>query len=211
MKKVIVPAVIAKTQPELDDIFSRIKDSARWLQLDIMDNKFVPNTSLDFDFQLPQGKYRFEAHLMIEDPEEWIGENWNKVDTIIAHFEAVKEPEGIIESVKKKHRKMAFALNPETSVDQIKDYLNKIDQVLIMTVHPGFYGSPFLPETMDKIRKLREFKPDLDIEVDGGISPDTIEEVNQAGANMFVSGSYLVKSENIKERIEILESKIIVA
>lgn len=211
MKKVIIPAVIAKTQPELDVIFSRIKDSARLLQLDVMDNIFVPNASLDFDFRLPQGKYRFEAHLMIENPEEWVGEYWKKVDTIIAHFEAVKNPEGIIESIKKKDRKIGFALNPETDVVQIRDYLSQIDQVLVMTVHPGFYGSPFLPETMDKIRKLRELKPSLDIEVDGGITADTIDEVNKAGANMFVSGSYLIKSENIRERIEILESKVIAA
>jgi ribulose-phosphate 3-epimerase len=148
---------------------------------------------------------------MIENPEEWVGEYWKKVDTIIAHFEAVKNPEGIIESIKKKDRRVAFALNPETDVGQIRDYLSQIDQVLVMTVHPGFYGSPFLPETMDKIRKLRELKPDLDIEVDGGITADTIEEVNKAGANMFVSGSYLIKSENIRERIEILESKVVAA
>jgi len=211
MKKVIIPAVIAKTQEGLEDIFSKIKDSARLLQLDVMDNKFVPNTSLDFDFQLPQGKYQFEAHLMIENPEKWIAEYGNKVDTIIAHFEAVENPERIIESVKKKDKKMAFALNPETDIDQIRDYLSQLDQVLIMTVHPGFYGSPFLPETMDKIRRLRELKPSLDIEVDGGITADTIDEVNKAGANMFVSGSYLIKSENIRERIEILESKVIAA
>jgi len=190
-------------------IFSRIKDSARLLQLDVMDNKFVPNASLDFDFLLPQEAYRFEAHLMIENPDEWIGKYWKKVDTIIAHFEAVKNPEGMIESVKKKDRKMAFALNPETDIGQIRDYLSQIDQVLVMTVHPGFYGSPFLPETMDKIRRLRDLKPGLDIEVDGGITADTIDEANKAGANMFVSGSYLIKSENIRERIAILENKII--
>ena len=190
-------------------IFSRIKDSARLLQLDVMDNKFVPNASLDFDFLLPQEAYRFEAHLMIENPDEWIGKYWKKVDTIIAHFEAVKNPEGMIESVKKKDRKMAFALNPETDIGQIRDYLSQIDQVLVMTVHPGFYGSSFLPETMDKIRRLRDLKPGLDIEVDGGITADTIDEANKAGANMFVSGSYLIKSENIRERIAILENKII--
>ncbi|NIM89969.1 MAG: ribulose-phosphate 3-epimerase [Candidatus Aminicenantes bacterium] len=209
MKKIIIPAVIAKIQSELDDIFSRIKDSARLLQLDVMDNKFVPNASLNFDFRLPQGKYRYEAHLMIENPEEWVNEYWKKVDTIIAHFETVKNPERIIESIKKKERRAAFALNPETDVGEIRDYLSQIDQVLVMTVNPGFYGSPFLPETMDKIRILRESEPDLDIEVDGGITADTIEEVNKAGANMFVSGSYLIKSENIRERIEILESKVI--
>lgn len=208
MKKVIIPAVIAKTQEELDDIFSRIKDSASLLQLDVMDGKFVPNNSLDFDFRVPLEKYQYEAHLMIENPEKWIDANWRKVDTIIAHFDSVKNPERIIESVRRKRKRVAFALNPETSVEQIRDYLDQIDQVLIMTVHPGFYGSKFLPETLEKVRELRRLKPELDIEVDGGIKPDTIEDANTAGANLFVSGSYLVKSENIKERIDLLKNII---
>jgi len=208
MKKIIIPAVIAKTQKELDDIFSRIKDAARLLQLDIMDGIFVPNNSLDFDFRLPEKKYLYEAHLMIDDPEKWIDENWERVDTVIAHFESVENPERIIESVKSKGKKIAFALNPETDTDLILNYLDNIDQVLVMTVNPGFYGSQFLPDMSDKIKRLRKLRPDLDIEVDGGIKPDTIEEVCKAGANMFVSGSYLINSDDVKERIRILEMKI---
>lgn len=208
MRKVIIPAVIAKKQQELDEILSKIKDHAQLLQLDIMDNKFVPNNSLDFDFKLPEKKYQFEAHLMIESPEKWIDENWNKADTIIAHFESAKNPGRLIESVKNKEKRVALALNPETDVEQIKDYLDDLDQVLVMTVHPGFYGSKFLPETLDKIRKLRELQPELDIEVDGGIKPETIEAVYKAGANMFVSGSYLVDAENIRERIDVLKNKV---
>ena len=110
--------------------------------------------------------------------------------------------------MKKKEKKVAFALNPETDVEQIKKYLDDIDQVLIMTVHPGFYGSNFLPKTLNKVRWLRELRPDLDIEVDGGIKPGTIEEVSKAGANMFVSGSFIINSDDIKESIKILENKI---
>jgi ribulose-phosphate 3-epimerase len=208
MKKIIIPAVISKTQRELDDIFSRIRDSARLLQLDIMDGKFVPNNSLDFDFKLPEKKYLYEAHLMVDKPETWIDEYWPRVDTVIAHFESVENPERIIESVKDKGKKIAFALNPETGIDSILSYLDRIDQVLIMTVKPGFYGSEFLPEMSDKIRKLRKLRPDLDLEVDGGIKPETIEKVNEAGANMFVSGSYLINSNEVEERIRILKKKI---
>jgi ribulose-phosphate 3-epimerase len=208
MRKIVIPAVIAKTQKELDDIFRRIKDSARLLQLDVMDGNFVPNNSLDFDFRLPEKKYLYEAHLMIDDPEKWVDENWERVDTVIAHFESVKNPEGIIESVKTKGKKIAFALNPETDADLILSYLDSIDQVLVMTVNPGFYGSKFIPEMSDKIKRLRKLRPDLDIEVDGGIKQDTIQEVYEAGANMFVSGSYLINSNDVKERIRILEQKI---
>ncbi|MFB0565074.1 MAG: ribulose-phosphate 3-epimerase [Candidatus Aminicenantaceae bacterium] len=208
MKKIIIPAVIADSQEKLDEIFSKIMDSAHLLQLDVMDGKFVPNKSLDFNFRLPEKKYQFEAHLMVENPEEWIERNWQKVDTLIAHFESVKSPQEVINSVKNKRKKMAFALNPETDTDQIKDYVYDLDQVLIMTVHPGFYGSPFLPETLEKVARLRKLKPDLDIEVDGGIKPDTIGQADKAGANMFVSGSYLIRSDSVQERIDVLKSKI---
>lgn len=208
MRKIIIPAVIAESQEELDQIFRNISSHATMAQLDVMDGRFVPSRSLDFDFKLPEKNYQFEAHLMIENPEKWIHEKGEEVDTIIAHFEAVKNPGGIIASVKNMGRKAAFALNPETDIHRIQDYLFDLDQVLIMTVHPGFYGSEFLPEMLDKIRELRELSPDLDIEVDGGIKPDTIGMVSEAGANMFVSGSYLIRSDDMAERMNILRSKI---
>jgi ribulose-phosphate 3-epimerase len=95
-------------------------------------------------------------------------------------------------------------LNPDTEIEKMTEYFDYLDQVLIMTVNPGFYGSPFLPKVMGKITKLRTMKPDLDIEVDGGITPETIEIVDKAGANLFVSGSYLVKSDDMENRINIL-------
>ncbi len=208
MRKIIIPAIIAKTQEELNSILDKISGHASLLQLDIMDGRFVPNQSLDFDFSLPKNQYHFEAHLMIKNPEKWVEENWKKADTIIAHFEAVRNPSDFIMSIKKNGKRAAFALNPETDIEQIEDYLMDIDQVLIMTVHPGFYGSKFLPETLEKIRSLREKRPDLDIEVDGGIRPDTIGKVNEAGANMFVSGSYLIRSDDIQERIQALWRKV---
>jgi len=203
MRKIIVPAVIAKNQEELDAIFQKISDTVTLVQLDVMDGNFVPNHSLDFDFEL-EGKYEYEAHLMVEDADSWIEAHGKKVDAIIAHFEAIPAPEKTIGIVKRKGKKAALALNPGTEIEQVMDYLDDLDQILIMTVHPGFYGSAFLPEVMGKITKLRRLKPEMDIEVDGGIKPDTIELVDEAGANMFVSGSYLVKSDNMKERIDLL-------
>jgi ribulose-phosphate 3-epimerase len=167
MKKIIVPAVIAKDQEELNAILQKISGKVGLVQLDVMDGKFVPNQSLDFDFEL-DGKYKYEAHLMVEAPDFWI----------------------------------------ETYGNRIMDYLNDLDQVLIMTVHPGFYGSPFLPKVMDKIAQLRQLRPELDVEVDGGIDPDTIVLTKEAGANMFVSGSYLVKADNMGERVKLLLDRV---
>ncbi|UCF49883.1 MAG: ribulose-phosphate 3-epimerase, partial [Thermoplasmatales archaeon] len=150
----------------------------------------------------------FEAHLMVEDPEDWIEKYGEKVDTILVHFESKYDSEKIIDIVKRKGKKFGFVLNPETSIDNISSFINDLDQVLIMTVNPGFYGSPFLPEMLEKIRRLREMKNTLDIEVDGGITDETIAFVDKAGANMFVSGSYIVKAENVSEAIGNLKNKI---
>jgi ribulose-phosphate 3-epimerase len=208
MKKIVVPAVIAKNQEELEGILEKISGHASLIQLDIMDGKFVPNHSLDFDFHLSPKKPTYEAHLMVEDPDRWIESFGKRVDTIIAHYESANTSPNTIKMMKKMGKKAALALNPETEIEQIADFLDDLDQVLIMTVHPGFYGSPFLPEVMGKIKKLRQLRPELDIEVDGGIQPETIELVDNAGANLFVSGSYLIKSDNMQERINFLYKKI---
>ena len=146
---------------------------------------------------------------MVNNPEKWIKKNWKIADMILVHIESCKEPKKIIELVKNKGKKISFVLNPETSVEKIKPYLDKIDQVLIMTVNPGFYGSPFLPETLDKVKELRKLKPNLDIEVDGGIDSTTIKQAYEAGANLFVSGSYLQKSEDVRKSIKDLESNFV--
>jgi len=203
MKKIIVPAIIAKSQKELTARIEKVRHYVRLLQLDIMDGRFVPNHSLDFELELPRG-VEFEAHLMINNPEDWIDKNRKKVHTILAHIESCKDPGAIIELLKGEKR-IGFVLNPETRLESIERYLDQIDQVLIMTVHPGFYGSKFLPEALDKVRNLREMRPDLDIEVDGGISPDTIERADEAGANLFVSGSYIVNSDDVKGAVKKLE------
>ncbi len=206
MKNIIIPAIIAKTQKELNEHLNKVKDFSELVQLDIMDKTLVPNSSLDFDFDVSGSNLRFEAHLMISSPLKWIKKNWNKVDTILVHFETCENPKETINFVKSKGKKIGFVLIPETPVYNVKDYLSDIDQLLIMTVNPGFYGSKFLPETLGKIREARKMRPDLNIEVDGGVTPNTIKLVRDAGANMFVSGSYILKSDNVKEAINTLKS-----
>ena len=205
MNKKIVPAIIAKNQNELNERLLKVKKYVDLVQLDVMDNKFVPNTSLFFDFSLPKTKCQFEAHLMVQDPEDWIEKYGYKVDTVLVHYESCNNPKKMIEQVKTDGKKIGFVLNPETPISKLTGFLNDIDQVLIMTVNPGFYGSPFLPEMLQKISDLRILKPKLDIEVDGGITDKTIGLVDKAGANMFVSGSYIVKSDNAEEAINSLK------
>lgn len=210
IKKRIIPAIIAKSQKEFEEKINRVKDFVKIIQLDFMDGVFVENKSIDFDFKIPLTNCSFEAHLMINNPIDWIEKNYSKVDTILVHFESCSNHSEIISIIKSISKRVGFVLNPETSVDSLTGFLDDLDQVLIMTVHPGFYGSPFLPDMLDKISKLRTLKPNLDIEVDGGITDKTINLTDRAGANLFVSGSFIIKAQNIKSAVESLE-KIVIA
>jgi ribulose-phosphate 3-epimerase len=206
--KIIIPAIIAKTQEEFDKNINKVKDHFEIFQLDFMDGDFVPNNSLDFDLKLPEG-LKYEAHLMVKNPEKWIEKFIDTIEIFLIHFESTDKIKEIIDLTKDKGKKVGIVINPETEVAQIEKYLDDIDQVLVMSVNPGFYGSKFLPETLNKAKQIRELKPDLDIEVDGGITPDTINIADQSGVNMFVSGSYIVKSDDIAAAIENLKKKII--
>ena len=208
MNNKIIPAIIAKNQNELDSKLARVINYVDLIQLDIMDNNFVPNSSLFFDFSLPKTNCKFEAHLMIKNPEEWIEKFGNKVDTILVHYESDFNIETLINLAKNLGKKFGFVLNPETKSQRISEYIDVLDQVLIMTVNPGFYGSTFLPDMLEKIREIRSMKETLNIEVDGGITDKTIKLVEDAGANMFVSGSYIVKSENVLLAIKNLKEKL---
>ena len=195
MRKMIVPAIIAESQRGLEERIARVREHLSLFQLDVMDGRFVPNHSLDFDLTLPDG-LQFEAHLMVEEPERWIEQNCDRVDTVLAHVESCEDPERIIRLVKGR-RRIGFALNPETPLSRVTPYLDEVDQVLVMTVNPGSYGSPFLPKMLTKVSQLRRLKPSLNIEVDGGINAKTIGQVNDAGADMFVSGSYIVNADDV--------------
>lgn len=212
MTCLILPSVIAKDQLELNNVIEKVKDHVSWLQLDVMDGKFVPTHSLDFDFELPKSDKKYEAHLMVAEPEKWIQENHDKVNTILFHVEpcqTIKEIIKIINLIKLKNKKAGIAVNPETSVDEIKPYIDEIDEILVMTVNPGFYGAKFLPETLEKVKLLRKLRPELDIEVDGGMNPETIELAKHAGANYFIVGSFLQKSDDVKAALQELNKKTV--
>jgi ribulose-phosphate 3-epimerase len=208
MKNKIIPAIIATNQEELNTRINKVKDNFSLLQLDVMDGKFVPTHSLDFDLELPETDCKYEAHLMVSNPEEWIEKNHQIAEVILVHIESTEEHEKIIELVKSKGKKIGFVLNPETPIEKIKPYLDKIDEVLIMTVNPGYYGSKFLPEVLEKVKALRELKPNLEIEVDGGIDDKTIKQAYEAGANLFISGSYLQKSEDLEQATKALTDNL---
>jgi ribulose-phosphate 3-epimerase len=196
MKTYVIPSLIAKSQDELTDRIKKVKDVAELFQLDVMDGEFVPNTSLDFEIEVDD-ELEYEAHLMITDPIPWIENNLDKAGTFLIHWEAFQDINELLK-FQEKGKRVGIALNPETGLSEIEDYIDKVDEILIMTVHPGFYGAEFLPEMLAKVRELRKLHPGLDIEVDGGMKYDTIKLAYEAGANKFVSGSYLMKADNVK-------------
>ena len=197
MKKPIVPSVIARSQQEMEKLIEKLqkaKNSYSWIHLDIMDGKFVKNTSLNFDFNLSVSKRlgrgkKYEAHLMISNPKEWITKNWKKADKIIFHIECLKnskEAGKIIKLIKSKKRKAAVALNPETPIRKIRQFLRVLDSVLIMSVNPGFYGSKFMPETLEKTNRAQHvaIKTCDDLGVPRNIAEIGKERIRRAANNI---------------------------
>jgi ribulose-phosphate 3-epimerase len=208
MKKEIVPSIIAKTQKELDLRVKKIRKYCTTYQIDVMDGKFVKNTSFQFGFKLPKTKHKVEAHLMLRDPKNWIEKNFSKVDVIIIHVESFKstlELRTAIKLIKSKKKKVGLVIKPRTQLKFLRLFIRDIDMISIMTVHPGKYGGRFSPSVLEKVRLLRKSNPNLNIEVDGGITPKTISLARGAGANQFICGSYLQKSKDIKTAFDILK------
>jgi ribulose-phosphate 3-epimerase len=209
VQKIIVPAIIAKSQTELDGMINRLKGIVKRVQLDIMDGKFVPNTSLDFDFNIPNG-FEYEAHLMIEKPLIWLEKNVNRIDNAIIHIETITNVADAIKFARKKGKKVSFALRPETPISVLPP-LKDIDGVLILTVKPGSYciNKEFLPEPLEKIRSLRDMDHNIPIEVDGCINPKNARLAKEYGANIFAAGSYIFKNKSIVQAINDLKEAIL--
>lgn len=205
-KKRLVPSIIARSQKELDERISRVS-SARIIQLDIMDGRFVPYSSLNFDFRLPR-PHHYEAHLMLGNPMRWVKKNYRKADTVILHFESIPDHDRMGEAIRflrNRRKRVGLAIKPETNARSISSYLGFVDEILVMAVHPGRYGARFLPSTIKKVSELRKLAPHLDIEVDGGMTPETLPKVRKAGANIFICGSYIQESTNPHEAFRKME------
>lgn len=210
MKPKIVPAIIAKSQIELDEMLEKCVGKVDRVMLDVMDGRFVLNTSLDFDFSLIDS-LEYEAHLMVLNPLDFLEKIDDKVQTIIFHVETLENISADMNTVIAKGLKLTLALNPETDVDVIKPYLNKVDGVLVMTVIPGKYGSRFLPETLEKVKTIRKMVKKINIEVDGGMTPENVRAAREAGANIFASGSFLLKSDDFGSALSELKKAASIA
>lgn len=207
----VLPSLLASDFSRLGEEIKTMESAgADIFHLDIMDGQFVPNISYGIPVVEAISKSSYiplDVHLMTYNPDQFIEEFSNiGVDMISFHIEATAHAHRTIQLIQSYGMKAGIALNPQSSIEQIKHLLKSLDFVLIMTVNPGFGGQGFIEEGLDKITELARLKEtlgvDFEIEVDGGINGDTAKLCRERGANLFVSGSYLFKAEDKIETIK---------
>ena len=211
----IAPSILSADFGRLaEEIGALTRAGADLVHVDVMDGHFDPNLTIGPTVVRALRKATtlpLDVHLMIENPDRWVGEYAAAgADIITVHAEATPHLHRTLQSIRAAGKKAGVALNPGTPIDHVRYVIELVDMVLVMSVNPGFGGQSFIREVLPKIRELRQGKPDLDIEVDGGIKVDNVDVVAAAGANVFVSGSgifeggdYQAKISHMRERADL--------
>jgi len=208
----LAPSILSADFARLLEDVKKVEDAGcEYLHIDVMDGHFVPNITIGPGVIKSLRKnvnMVFDAHLMIENPDNYIKEFVDAgCDMIVVHQEACKHLHRTIQNIKSFGIKAGVALNPATPIETIKHVLEDVDMVLIMTVNPGFGGQSFIEGMIPKIKELKEIidskNLDIDIQVDGGIKPDNVAKVVDSGANIIVAGSAIFNSDNIYETVKL--------
>lgn len=209
MEMKISPSMLASDYANLEAELKKC-ESAELIHLDVMDGHFVPNISIGAPVIKAMKRVcsvPFDVHLMISDPLKYIEDFADAgADIITFHTECESNINETINKILECGCKAALAVKPATPVEAVYPYIDKLSMVLVMTVEPGFGGQSFMENMMPKTERLRADFPDIDIQVDGGVNAETIKACARAGANVFVAGSAVFKSENPQETIALLKN-----
>jgi len=201
---IVAPSILAADFAHLADEARAVEGAADWLHVDVMDNHFVPNLTIGLPVVESLRKATtlpFDCHLMIEAPDRWaVGYAEAGAYNVTFHAEAAEDPVGLAKNLRAAGSRAGLAIDRDTPVEPYLEILPHFDTLLIMTIKAGFGGQSFMPELLDKVRTARRRieagELDLRVEVDGGISPDTIGRAAEAGADTFVAGTAVYRSDN---------------
>ena len=214
MSTKIAPSILAADFGNLSrDCEIIVKSNADWLHLDVMDGLFVPNISFGMPIVSSIRKITkkpLDVHLMITKPERYI-DKFIEIgsDILTVHIEATTEMDNILDKIKKSSIKSGIAINPDTPINKLEDYINKVDLVCLMGVHAGFGGQKFIEKTFDRLIELKGLINLKDsstlIEIDGGVDNFNSQKLKSLGADILVAGSYIFKSPDINNAIDSLK------
>lgn len=187
----VVPAVLTEDPEALERMVRQAETFCDYVQFDIMDGRFVPSQSIKCEHIASlHTRLSWEAHLMVEKPENYVKDfSEAGAKRIVFHYEASPTPEKTVSLLKTLGLEVGIAVNPETQVATLLPLVRELNCVLFLTVHPGFYGSPFLPEVMGKVLELRRTYPEIEIGVDGGIKEGNVAHIAQSGVDNIYVGS----------------------
>ncbi len=206
----VSPSVLAADFSKLGEEVKKVEDAgAEYLHLDVMDGIFVPNISFGacvISALRKHSKMVFDVHLMITDPIRYVDDFVKAgADIITIHYESCEDPLAVARYIRSKGVRASVSIKPKTPADVLFSMLGELDMVLVMTVEPGFGGQKLIPDTISKVRELRNYANangiKIDIEVDGGIGADNLTMLTEAGANVIVAGSSIFKADDPKKAI----------